>query len=324
MIPELLLILNREYDISATGMKPFGPVWRVSSTKGPFALKRTDSSAEKLVHTAEIFAKIYESGFGSFIPPEISKKKLPYFVFNNQCFQLFRWRQGNHPSFTEPESIEKCARLFAGLHRISMLARKREAGQNRDLITHLEQKTTFIEDTFIILRKKQRLNRIDRGLLGWSDYFLTQARYALSGLRKVDQALSSGALTGFCHNDPAPRNIIIENGQWFLIDFELAAEDLLVTEISKLAGRIMQANDWNPPIFDLVIEAYNRERTITDWEKTVLPYLLCFPQSFWRICKQRFEEKLKWSQRRFAAKFWKTTNEERKRLVFLKTILPGL
>lgn len=305
-------------------MKPVGPVWRVSSSKGCFALKRTGSSPEKLALTAEILSKIYESGFGSFIPPEMSKKKLAYFVFNNQCFQLFRWRQGNHPSFTEPDSIEKCARLFAGLHRISRLAVKPETDQNRDLIANLEQKTTFIEATIIFLRKKSRLNRIDRGLLDWSDYFLAQARYALSGLRNVNRTLNTGALTGFCHNDPAPRNIIVENSQWFLIDFELAAQGLLVTEISKLAVRIMQANDWNPSIFDLVIEAYNRERTITDWEKTVLPYLLCFPQSFWRICKQRFEEKLKWSQRRFAAKLWKITNEERKRLVFLKSILPGL
>lgn len=287
-------------------------------------MKKTGSAAEKLVFTAETLSKIYECGFGSFIPPEISKKKLPYFVFNNQCFQLFRWRQGNHPSLTEPESIEKCARLFAGLHRISMLASKRKADQNKDLITSLEQKATFIEATLDFLRKKPCLNRIDRGLLNWSDYFLAQARYALSGLRNVDQALSSGALIGFCHNDPAPRNIIVENGQWFLIDFELAAQDLLVTEITKLTGRIMQANDWDPPIFDLVIEAYNRERTITDWEKTVLPYLLCFPQSFWRICNQRFEEKLKWSQRRFAEKLWKIANEERKRLFFLKSILPGL
>ncbi len=327
LVPDLLRILNQEYNLSATELKPFGPVWRVFSAKGRFALKKTDPSAEGLVHTAEMLSKIHEAGFSSLISPEISKKKLPYFEFNNHYYQLFQWRQGSHPSFTEPDSIKKSACLFAGLHRISSLALNGEEDEEckiKDLIAGLEQRTAFLENTIAFLKEQSQMNRIDRGLIGWSDYFLAQARYGLSGLRQVVRNPRSSLLTGFCHNDPAPRNIIVENGQWFLIDFQLSARDLLVTEISKLAGRILQANDWDPSIFDMVINAYHRERPITDWEKSALPYLLCFPQPFWRICRQRFAEKLKWSQRRFADKFWKTTNEEPQRLLFLKTILPEL
>lgn len=324
MGPDLLRILNQEYDISAVKIKPFGPVWRIYSAKGCFALKRTGSSTNQLVRTAEILSKIKEAGFDSFIPPEISKNNLPYFEFRNHYYQLFQWRHGNHPSFTDPDSIKKSARLFAGLHRISRWALKGDYCITTDLISNLEQRIAFLENTITVLTKELQLNRVDRGLLGWSDYFLAQAHYALAGLREVVKPSNSWVLTGFCHNDPAPRNIIVENGQWFLIDFELSAWDLSITEISKLAGRILQANDWNPSVFDMVIDAYNRERAVTDWEKSVLPYLLCFPQSFWRICRQRFEEKLQWSQRRFADKFWKITNEEPQRLLFLKSILPGL
>lgn len=322
MISDLLRILNQEYDISATALKPFGPVWQVFSAKGRYALKRTGATAERLVKTAEILVRIEQAGFLSVIPPEMSKAKLPFFEFNNHHYQLFQWRQGGHPSFKEPGSIQKSVRLFAGLHRISRLASNPEDCIVLDLIAGLEGKTAFLEKTISSLKNKPRLNRIDRGLIRWGDYYLTQARYSLSGFKYIGKSSSSSALTGFCHNDPAPRNIIVAKDQYFLIDFELSATGLLVTELAKLTDRILQANNWSASIFDLVINAYNQERPITHWEKTVLPYLLCFPQHFWRICSQRFEEKLKWSERRFAARFWEITNQERQRLFFLKTLMP--
>lgn len=322
MVSDLLRILNQEYDISATALKPFGPVWQVFSAKDRYALKRTGATPGQLIKTTEMLVQIEQAGFLSVTPPKMSKMRLPFFEFDNHYYQLFQWRHGGHPTFKEPGSIQNCARLFAGLHRISRLASNLEDCKVTDLIASLEQKTAFLEKTISSLKNKPRLNRIDRGLIRWGDYYLTQARYSLSGFKYIGKSSSSSALTGFCHNDPAPHNIIVENGQFFLIDFELSATGLLMTELAKLTDRILQANDWSAPIFDLVINAYNQERPITHWEKTILPYLLCFPQHFWRICSQRFEEKLKWSERRFAARFWEITNRERQRLFFLKTLMP--
>ncbi len=316
--------LNQAYAISAFALKPFGPVWQVKSVQGTFALKRTGSPVERLIRTAETLAQIKQAGFVSLIVPEITKGNLPYFKYNSHYYQLFQWRQGDHPSFSDPGSIQKSARLFGSLHLTSLALTKPGGYEIPDLIANLKQRLSFLEKSVSFLENKSRLNRVDRGILGWSDYFLTQARYCLFGLTNVSQGLFSNALAGFCHNDPAPRNIIIEGDQWFLIDFELSGCGLFVTELAKLTERILQANNWRTDIFDLVVEAYSRERAITGWERTVLPYLLCFPQHFWRICSQRWEEKLKWSQRRFAAKYWRITNGEKLRLNFLKSIFPDL
>ncbi len=324
MAHDLLQIINQEYNIPANRLKPFGPVWQIDSAQGRFGLKKTGSSAERLNYTAAILSQIKQAGFVSLVLPEISQKGLPFFEFNNQYYQLFQWLPGNHPSFTDPGSIKKCAQLFAGLHRISRLAPKLENCRITDFTSPLEQRAVFLEKTKLFLKNKPQLNRVDRVLLSWSDYFLTQARYALSGLNKTKPALKSEVIFGFCHNDPASRNIIVDDGQWFLIDFELSACDWFVFELAKLIGRVLQVNNWRPLIYDLMIDAYARERTITDWERVVLPYLLCFPQHFWRICSQRFEEKLKWSERRFATKLWKITDKERQRLIFLKFYLPDL
>lgn len=316
--------INQKYTISATALKPYGPVWQVSAAKGHFALKRIGGPAERLVRSFETLSKLIETGFVAPVIPEISAEHLPYFSYNNQYYQLFQWHYGQHPSFTESSSIRKCARLFAGLHRFSLAFDKFEGYDPPGLITTLKQQIGFIEQTVCYLKQQPDINRIDRNLLSWGDYFLTQARYCLSGLLKMGQMPGYEHLIGFCHNDPAPRNIIIQNDHWFLIDFDLSAWDLCINETAKLAGRVLQANSWRPEAFQLTVDAYSEERKMTDWEHDALPYLLCFPQHFWRILSQRWEEKLKWSEGRFASRLWKITIEEPQRLLFLKSILPGL
>lgn len=324
MTPDLLRVLNQKYKISAKALKPFGPVWQVDSVKGRFVLKSAEDSVKRLICTAETLFQLKKSGFHSLILPEISSENLPYFQYNNHYYQLFQWRQGYHPSFTDPGLIQKCSSLLARLHRISAIINQRKNHETPDIIANLEQRTAFLEEIIISLKRQRRLNRIDRTILKWSDYYLAQAGYSLAGLHNTAQSLDLINLVGFCHNDPASRNIIIQNGEFFLIDFQLSAWGLSITEVAKLAGRVLQANDWRPEIFNLVVDAYSRERPLTEWERSVLPYLLCFPSHFWRICSQRWEEKLKWSERRFAARLWKITAAERQRLLFLKSRLPGL
>ncbi|NLY74029.1 MAG: phosphotransferase [Firmicutes bacterium] len=324
MITDLLLKLNQAYGIRARGFKPFGPIWRVSSEKGDYALKKAGGPAEKLLRNYRILSRIEQAGFKSLILPEISRCNLPYFEYKDQYYQLFKWRHGEHPAFTDRDSVARIARLFADLHRFSLSMITPEDLKSPGLITVLHQWAIFLENLPSRLKNNRCLNRIDRALLRWNEYFLNQAHYSLAGLSHADPGSNPNGLIGFCHNDPAPRNIIIENGQYFLIDFELSGPDLLVAELAKLAARVLQANDWERSLFELVVEAYRQVRNISEWESAVLPYLLCFPSQFWRICSQRFEEKLKWSERRFAVKLWKNIDAERRRFIFLRSILPRL
>ncbi|NLW48321.1 MAG: phosphotransferase [Firmicutes bacterium] len=324
MTLDLLQILNQQYSISATAIKPFGPIWRVDSAKGCFALKKTGKSTTALSCIFETFVQLKQAGFLALVLPEISLENLPFFRFKNHIYQLFKWQEGYHPSFLDPALIQNSASLFARLHRSSAEFVKPQDCEPPDLIANLEQRATFLEGIFLGLKSQPHLNRIDRTILKWSEYYLTQAQYCLVGLQNVKQPPNYSSLLGFCHNDPAPRNIIIKNGAFFLIDFELSAWGLLITEAAKLTTRVLQANNWQPELFDLVIDAYSQERPLVEWEQRILPYLLCFPSQFWRISSQRWEEKLNWSERRFAAKLWKVTTEEPQRLLFLKSILPGL
>lgn len=320
LISELIQTLNREYKISASVLSPFGPVWLVNSAEGRFALKQTNGPAEKISRLFETLCQIQQAGFGSLILPVLTANNSPYFKCQSRYFQLFHWRHGQHPSFTDPSSVQKCARLFANLHKISETAIRPGYLEVPDLIVNLKQRTAFLENCLNNLKNQSPLNRIDRTLLSRSDYYLDQARYALSGLANLKPALKLEVLPGFCHNDPAPRNIIIENGQWYLIDFELSGYSWFILELAKLTVRILGVNDWHREVFESVVKAYDRERKLTDWESSALPYLVCFPQHFWRICNQRFEEKLDWSERRFAARLWQITNTEPRRLDLLKSL----
>ena len=155
------------------------------------------------------------------------------------------------------------------------------------------------------------LNRLDRSILKWHPYFMSQARLALAGLEAALQSETEPNTIlpqGFCHNDPAPRNIIIKDGIWHLIDLELSGIDPYLKDYATLLERALHLNQWQPVVRELIEASYTQVRPLSMIELRILPYLCCFPRRFWRICQQRFQARLPWSESRYASRFWELTN----------------
>jgi Ser/Thr protein kinase RdoA (MazF antagonist) len=226
------------------------------------------------------------------------------------------------------------ARLFGKMHSISgKLASAQNFNQQAGLLKYRER-TEFlgrILETLsqrgfsprINLRHNHRPNRVDRGILKFGPHFIEQAGYCLREIITCVTDESSGRLpAGFCHHDPAPRNLIRHGGELTLIDFELSGVDLFIHEVTSLLNRCLEANQWNEDIFGLTLGAYQMERRLSSLEIKLLPYFLLFPQKFWRICRQRYDEDLKWTEKRFARRFHQIINQESNRVNFLKRWFP--
>lgn len=91
-----------------------------------------------------------------------------------------------------------------------------------------------------------------------------------------------------------------------------------------LTQRALQANQWSTKTLELLISAYTKERSLTDPELKVLPFLLYFPRRFWRLCSQRYQEHIAWTEKRFQGRLWEIINEEPKRRQFLESWWPEL
>ena len=330
-VKEILEGIRHPYPITVSKVKPFGSIWKVFGPSGLFALKRTTQKPAQILQLAQTIACLRDSGFPNIMTLLTAISGQPFALIANQYYLLSPWLDGESPDFTNQLHLQMIAKLYGEFHRIS-----------RDLLTYnngdidhepvktirdeFTIKKNFLMDLSDSLHRREKLNRIDRLILKWSVHFIRQANFCIDRLMvsNLSEWPNKKIAQGFCHNDPAPRNIIIKDRELFLIDFELASAGLFTKEVAKLLVRALQTNQWSPRIIDPVIEAYTSQRMLTTPEMEILPYFCSFPQHFWRLCNQRFQEQLPWTETHFYRKLWEITGAEPIRLHCLSCLAPDL
>jgi CotS family spore coat protein len=320
---EILTEINHWYSIGATKIKPYGPIWKVYSSSGLFAFKLTKQTPEQVRQLAQVIRDCHKAGFPNLTPIIATRSGEPYALIFNNHYLLSPWLEGQNPDFTNRGDLQMVAKLLGRFHRILELVTQPQYQFNGSIRDELTEKVSFLRNLVNRLNGTGELNRIDHAILKWSNHFILQAELCIGKLTELEaiQRVIRPLPSGFCHNDPSSRNIIIQNGQLFLIDFELAAPGFFGKELAKFIVRGLQATRWDYNLIDLLLEAYATERTLFSLEARFLPYLCAFPQSFWRLCSQRFQEQLPWTETRFQKRLWNITSAEPDRLKCLRNII---
>ncbi|HEY8464301.1 MAG TPA: phosphotransferase [Bacillota bacterium] len=320
MMEQLKAAVNSEYGLTVSAIKPFHGVWRLISAQGVFCLKRMRCDSQQLISIHRQICQIAGSGFRGLLPFLTARDGRPFMIFRQQHFTVSPWLSGTNPDFTNLNQLKKTAELWGRLHSVALPPDLLVLNPAPDPWEELQAKTRFLASLPARIRDHHNPNRIDRSLATWSGHFLTQAELSLKYLKelKYDVWLTGSAARGFCHNDPAPRNIIIHNQNWYLIDFELSRIGVLLNEWALLIGRALQANCWDYELIAPLFESYRGCRNQATEEFKFLPGLLCFPRAFWRLCSQRFEESLQWSERHFQSRLWELIHAEPQRVKLLQ------
>ena len=318
---DLLRQLNREYSLGATELRPMRSIWKVISPKGCFVLKRMPGNADQILFQANCINLLKRSGFTKATPMAPTKDGLPYLYCNERFYTLSPWYNGINASFNQPKQVEKIAETFGALHQTSLTAINPSNFKSTNQLTHFLNGEAFLKATYNNLTQTKGLRHVDHTIKNWSQYYLFQASFSIKNLMQQDYNswFSQTHNQGFCHNDPAPRNILLQKGDLCLIDWEHSCGNTFLQELATLISRVLQVNGWNHQLLELIATRYSQVRKIEPAEQQMLPFLFCFPQRFWRLCSQRFQEKPDWSERHFQQRIWEITHSETERLRFLKT-----
>ena len=317
--------INHHYAISGRTIKPYGRVWRIESTGSAYALKPMHPSADELRRLAAVLINLTVSGFDGLEPPLVTITGRPFMEYTGRRYMLNFWYEGSHPSFCIPEQLMEIGALYARFHQAAQAIGGLDDWPLADVLGQFSGRLRFLETLFYPTNP----NRIDRAIRRWLPYFSEQAKRSCAGLKNLDFSgwLSHSERKGFCHNDPAPRNIIMTNGRWRLIDFELSGYACFIAEYATLLTRSLAVLGWNEEAVNTaskLLETYSRIRPLSQMEIQALPYLCCFPQRFWRLCNQRYEEHVDWTEQHFARRLREIILLEPKRRTLLERLFPEL
>ena len=240
--------------------------------------------------------------------------RVPYMV-KTYC----EGRECNH------RDIEECKLA------VSTLARLHEAS---DLSAHeeLQEQPVFrvekeydkhnreLKKVRKFLWEKSQKTDFEIYLMKHYDYFMNNALQITDELRYYAYEEESYGFPIVCHGDYQYHNILQTEEGSVLINFEKCVRDYPVRDLYLFLRKLLEKNNWSQTLGNMLLESYNKVRSLTNWDYKQLYYRLAYPEKFWKIVNFYYNSGKAWIPGRNMEKIERLFAQERDKQLFLESI----
>ncbi len=246
---------------------------------------------------------------------------------NQNVYIVKTYFGGRECSIRDGEECRQAMRLLARLHKAMVMPTEPEAETPACRVDkEYEKHNRELRKVRRFLRAKGQKTDFEIYLLKHYDMFMEKA-FAVTerwnACRKPDFYERITRQGIWCHGDFQYHNLLYENNDIAVINFEKCACDSQVRDVYLFLRKLLEKNNWSPAVGDGLLEAYQRERPLSEEELCQLYYRLAYPEKFWKIVNFYYNTGKAWIPGRNMEKFDKLLKQEKDRELFLHTMLPG-
>lgn len=261
--------------------------YRVFASGGQFCLKRASGTPERIEVIARALDHLTRRGFHQLTPFFLTRAGKPYHQQGEACYYLTEWLPGQRPNLSDPAMAVPAVRCLAAFHVAA------EGFQDYGCLRqHLGTWPARLAERAAELRALQTEGQLEwkpdtftQAFLASADRWTGLAEWALEvldGAGYPEEVAAFRERGGFCHGDPAERNIVWFRGEPFLIDFDTLLVDLPVLDLARLVRRVDQDCRWDLSLAAQMLDAYDAVRPLNQRERALLLTHLAFPEKYWR------------------------------------------
>ncbi len=157
-------------------------------------------------------------------------------------------------------------------------------------------------------------------LLGCFDQFYDQAREAQEGWKAYQNAARREDRLAYCHGDYQYHNILLDQKNWYLINFERCIKDDPVRDLHLLLRKLLEKSGWSAQLGEKLLREYERIRPLSAISKIDLYYRLSYPEKFWKIANFYYNSGKAWIPGKNLEKLEKLLSQETEKKAFLETV----
>jgi CotS family spore coat protein len=264
-------------------------VYKVEYLGKNYCLKKVYFSTQELLFVYSSVEWLYRHGIN--VPRVLSTNDRSRFVeYNNMLFILTPWIEGIKCNYDTKEHILSSIINLAHMHNVGKrfipiegsTIRKDFLNLSNSINKHFEQLLSCSNLAFKYNDKfsEEFLKNFDTNSL------LAQISVQVSSSINYKNLSSS-----LCHLDYVNKNIIFdENNKLWVIDFDKCCMDYSTHDISYFLRRLLKRDNtnWDLKLTTDCLELYERIHPLNlDEYKYILAYI-CFPQKFWKISKDYY------------------------------------
>ena len=231
--------------------------------------------------------------------------------------------EGRECNHRDQQECGQAVRTLANLHKVSDLSGY-EILQEQP-VCHIEKEyekhNRELKKVRRFLREKSQKTDFEIYLMKHYDYFLDIALQITEELQYYAYEEDSYEFPIVCHGDYQYHNIIQTEAGTVLINFEKCVRDYPVRDLYLFLRKLLEKNNWSQTLGDMLLESYNRERSLTDRDYSQLYYRFAYPEKFWKIVNFYYNTGKAWIPDRNMEKIEKLFAQEREKQLFLENIL---
>lgn len=233
--------------------------------------------------------------------------------------------EGRECSIRDPEECQKAAGVLAKLHTAMIMP---TGGEAQDCVLRLdkeyEKHNRELKKVRRFLRNKGQKNDFEIYLLKFYDQFMEKAFEVTekwSACQKEDYYEKIAQQGVWCHGDFQYHNLLMNGNDTHVINFEKCVCDTQMRDLYLFLRKLLEKSDWSVETGSCILEAYQKEKTLSKEDIEQLYYRLSYPEKFWKIVNFYYNTGKSWVPGRNMEKFDKLLKQESEKEAFLKTLL---
>ncbi|MDW8799802.1 CotS family spore coat protein [Clostridium sp. A1-XYC3] len=264
-------------------------VYKVDSINSTYCLKKVYFSREELLFVYSAVEWLFRNGIN--VPKILpTDDKGRFAKYSGMLFILTPWIQGTKCNFDNKEHVLKSINHLALMHNVGESFVPIEGSAVR---TNFQDLSGSINKHFEQLLSCSNLafKHGDKFSKTFLQHFETNSLLAQISTQVCSTINNNNLMASLCHLDYVNKNIIFdENNQLWVIDFDKCSMDYCTHDISYFLRRLLKRDktNWNVEFAIDCFDSYEKVRPLNlDEYKYILSYL-SFPQKFWKITRDYY------------------------------------
>lgn len=306
-------------------------VYRAGRVKGAWVLE-TDRGLQSLGSCSYSEGKIkFEQRVKQFAA-ERGFTKLDLYVPNrdqgflvqgpyNEQFVMRNWFYGEECNAKSREqvlkTVETLARLHTCLEGFLLAEEEKEFCQQPKLTEQLERRNKELRRVRTYIRSKKQKSVFEQNFLAQFDKQFSLAEKAAEWLKETDYESyyeSCIAEGNMLHGNYTHHSVLLlPDGSMAVTGFDKAVSGVRIQDFYLLFRKMMEKWEWDISLGDDMLAAYNRIRPIPKEEQKLLRIMLSYPEKFWKVANQYYNNRKSWIPEKNMQKLLQTMSQAEKK-----------
>ena len=300
-------------------------IW-IRTEQGVKCLKKSRLSPRELLFIHDVKEYLAQKGFKNTDRFILTGEQLPFVVYNGSPYTLTNWVTSREADYNLPDELILVIRTLTDLHRISEGFYSKYTPPERHLwdrwLQRYSCRLSELDKFYNIISGNKRKSEFDQKYLRHFNYFYRQGETFLKLLAHspYDKIAEEGLRKrNVCHHDFSCRNLLITPANHiYLIDFDYCICDIRLHDLGSLIIRNMKTNKWDLELARFILKYYHALYPLSRDEFEVLWIFLIWPQDYWQVGLQYYEEKQPWPKKKFLKLINKKIEDIKPREEFLR------